>query len=137
METLKRYFVFWLLTIVALATASATLAQQPKKVPRIGFLFIGSKDQPHLESFRQGLRDLGYVEGKNISIEYRYAEGTPDALPLLAAELVKLNVDVILTTTLRASRAAAQVTSTIPIVGVGIGDPISAGLVKSLARPSG
>jgi hypothetical protein len=66
-------------------------AQQPKKLPRIGFLFIGSKDQPHLESFRQGLRDLGYVEGKNIAIEYRYAEDKPDAPPVLAAELVGLS----------------------------------------------
>ena len=74
----------WLLTTVLLGTVSA-LAQQPTKIPRIGFLFFGSNDQPHLESFRQGLRDLGYVEGKNIAIEYRYAEGKPDALPALAA----------------------------------------------------
>jgi putative ABC transport system substrate-binding protein len=134
---MKRKLQCLVLATLFLATSSPSLAQQPKKMPRIGFLFIGSKDQPHLEAFRQGLRDLGYVEGKNISIEYRYAEGKPDALPTLAGELVGLNVDVILTTTLRASRAAAQVTSTIPIVGVGIGDPISAGLVKSLARPSG
>ena len=134
---MMRKFLWLLLAFLFLATSAPTQAQQAKKIPRIGFLFVGSKDQPHLEAFRQGLRDLGYVEGKNISIEYRYAEGKPDALPTLAGELVGLNVDVILTTTLRASRAAAQVTSTIPIVGVGIGDPISAGLVKSLARPSG
>ena len=112
-------------------------AQQPTKIPRIGFLFIGSKDQPHLDSFRQGLRDLGYVEGKNIAIEYRYAEGNPDALPALAAELVGLNVDVILTTTVRASRVVLQASSMIPIVGVGLGDFVAAGLVKSLARPGG
>jgi putative tryptophan/tyrosine transport system substrate-binding protein len=94
-------------------------AQQTKKLPRVGFLFIGSKDQPHLHSFRQGLRDLGYVEGKNIAIEYRYAEGKPDALPVLAAEIVALNLDVILTTTLLATRAVAQATSTIPIVAGG------------------
>ena len=112
-------------------------AQQPTKLRRIGFLFIGSKDQPHVDSFRQGLRDLGYVEGKNIVVEYRYAEGKPDALPTLAAELVGLNVEVILTTTLRASRVVLQATSTIPIVGVGLGDFVDAGLVKNLARPGG
>jgi putative ABC transport system substrate-binding protein len=110
-------------------------AQQTKKLPRVGFLFIGSKDQPHLHSFRQGLRDLGYVEGKNIAIEYRYAEGKPDALPVLAAEIVALNLDVILTTTLLATRAVAQATSTIPVVAVASGDPVRDGLVKSLASP--
>ena len=129
--------IAWLLTTVLLATVSLADAQTLAKIPRIGFLFIGSKDQPHLESFRQGLRDLGYVEGKNIAIEYRYAEGKPDALPALAAELVGLNVDVLLTTTLQASRAALQATSTVPIVGVGLGDPVRDGLVKSLARPGG
>ena len=89
-------------------------AQQPAKIPRIGFLFIGSKDQPHLESFRQGLRELGYVEGKNIVIENRYAEGKRDALPVLAAELVALSLDVILTTTPQASRAVLQASGTIP-----------------------
>src|SRR6187200_3213756 len=96
--------LFWLMTSILLGTVSPAHTQQPKKFPRIGFLFIGSKDQPHLESFRQGLQELGYSEGKNIAIEYRYAEGNPDALPALAAELVGLNVDVILTTTVRASR---------------------------------
>ncbi len=124
-----------LLTFVMCGAAAE--AQQAKKIPRIGFLFIGSKDQPHLDSFRQGLRDLGYVEGKNIAIEYRYAEGKPDGLPALAAELAGLNVDLILTTTLRASRVVLQTTSTIPIVGVGLGDFVDAGLVKSLARPGG
>jgi len=112
-------------------------AQQHAKIPRIGFLFMGSKNQPHLESFRQKLRDLGYVEGKSIAIEYRYAEGKPDALPALAAELVRLNVDVILTTTLQASRVVLQATHTIPIVAAGSGDPVRDGLVKSLARPGG
>src|SRR5512143_943664 len=137
METLKRYFVFWLLTMVALATASATQAQQPKKIPRIGFLFIGSKDQPHLESFRQGLRELGYVEGKNIGIEYRYADGKNEALPALAAELVNLKLDVILTTVPQSSRAVLQVTKIIPVVSVGGGDPVIEGLAKSLAQPGG
>ena len=128
---------FCLLTTVLVMPGSFAHAQQPKKIPRIGFLFIGSKDQPHLESFRQGLRDLGYVESNNIVIEYRYAEGKPDALPALATEIVKLNVDVILTTTVGASRVLLQATRTIPIVGVGLGDPVDAGLVKSLAQPGG
>jgi ABC-type uncharacterized transport system substrate-binding protein len=124
-----------LLIALILATTQISEAQQTKKLPRVGFLFIGSKDQPHLHSFRQGLRDLGYVEGKNIAIEYRYAEGKPDALPVLAAEIVALNLDVILTTTLLATRAVAQATSTIPIIAVASGDPVREGLVKSLAAP--
>ena len=127
----------WVLTTFFLITAYSAEAQQPTKIPRLGFLFIGSKDQPHLESFRQGLRELGYSEGKNIAIEYRYGEGKPDALPTLAAELVGPNVDVILTTIPQASRAVLQATSTIPIVVVGAGDPVRDGLVKSLARPGG
>ena len=127
--------LFWLLTSILLGTVSPAHTQQPKKFPRIGFLFIGSKDQPHLESFRQGLQELGYSEGKNIAIEYRYAEGNPDALPALAAELVGLSVDVILTTIPQASRAALKATSTVPIVIIGAGDPVREGLVKSLARP--
>jgi ABC-type uncharacterized transport system substrate-binding protein len=115
----------------------AAPVQQQARIPRIGFLFIGSKDQPHLEPFRQGLRELGYVEGKNILIEYRFAEGKLDALPVLAAELVRLNVDVILTTTLQASRVVLQTTHKVPIVAVGSGDPVRDGLVKSLARPGG
>jgi putative ABC transport system substrate-binding protein len=124
------------LCTMLLALSVPTGAQQPTKIPRLGFLFIGSKDQPHLESFHQGLRDLGYVEGKNIVIEYRYAEGKPDALPALAAELVALNLDVIVTTTPQASRAVLQASSTIPIVATGF-DPVRIGLAKSLAQPGG
>ena len=126
-----------MITAMLLLNGDFADAQQPRKVPRIGFLFIGSKDQPHLESFRQGLADLGYIEGKNFAIEYRYAEGKPAALPVLAAELVSLKLDVILTTTNQASRAVLQATNTIPVVAVGIGDPVVDGLVKSLARPGG
>jgi putative ABC transport system substrate-binding protein len=126
----------WLLTTLLLITVSLAQAQQPKKIPRLGFLFIGSKNQPHLESFHQGLRELGYVEGKNIAIEYRYAEGKPDALPALAAELVALNLDVIVTTTPQASRAVLQASSTIPIVAIGF-DAVRIGLAKSLAQPGG
>jgi ABC-type uncharacterized transport system substrate-binding protein len=133
----RKIFGVALYAMLAALCLSLADAQQPARIPRIGFLFMGSKDQPHLESFRQGLRDLGYFEGKNIAIEYRYAEGKPDALPALAAELVGMNVDVILTTIPQASRAVLQVTSTISIVVVGAGDPVRDGLVKSLARPGG
>lgn len=118
------------------ALGASVQAQQAAKIPRIGFLFIGSKDQPHLEKFRQGMRDLGYVEGKNILVEYRYAEGNADAVPGLAAELVALNLDVILATTPAANRALLQATNTIPIVSVG-GSPLSSLPVKSLAQPGG
>ena len=129
--------VLVMLTALLLLNSDLADAQQPRKVPRIGFLFTGSKDQPHLESFRQGLANLGYVEGKNFAVEYRYAEGKLEALPALAAELVSLKLDVILTTTIPASRAVLQATNTIPVVAVGIGDPVVDGLVKSLARPGG
>jgi putative tryptophan/tyrosine transport system substrate-binding protein len=97
------------------ACGELAAAQQPAKNPRIGFLFVGSKDQPHLESFHQGLRELGYVEGKNISIEYRYAEGKSDVLPVLAAELVALNVELIVTTNPNGSRAVLRASSAIPM----------------------
>ncbi|HEX7233404.1 MAG TPA: ABC transporter substrate-binding protein [Candidatus Binatia bacterium] len=126
-----------LLTIVLLLAISAQAQHPTAKVPHIGFLFIGTKVQPHLQSFRQGLREMGYVEGQNIFIEYRFAEGKPETLPALAAELVALNLDVILTTIPQASRAVAQATSTIPIVLVGAGDPVREGLVKTLAQPGG
>jgi putative tryptophan/tyrosine transport system substrate-binding protein len=125
-----------LLITVLCVTGSFVHAQPTAKIPRIGFLFIGTKDQPHLELFRQGLRDLGYAEGKNIVIEYRYAEGKYDALPSLAAELIGLKPDVILTTTPQASRAILQAGSTIPMVITGF-DAVRLGLAKSLAQPGG
>jgi putative tryptophan/tyrosine transport system substrate-binding protein len=134
---MMRRIVILIVTVLLLLNGDLADAQQPRKIPRIGFLFTGSKDQPHLESFRQGLANLGYVEGKNLAVEYRYAEGKPAALPALAAELVSLKLDVILTTTIQASRAVLQASSTIPVVAVGIGDPVVDGLVKSLARPGG
>jgi putative ABC transport system substrate-binding protein len=128
------------LTLCALLFASSypAEAQQAKKIPRIGFLFVGSRDQQaHLEVFRQGLRDLGYLEGKNITAEYRYAEGNTNRLPELAAELVQLQVDVIVTSTAIGAQAAGKVTKTIPIVMTTSGDPVGSGLVASLARPGG
>ena len=115
-------------------------AQQPEKVPRIGFLQrrvapTPTNPDPLGEAFLQGLRDLGYVDGKNIHVERRYAEGMTDHIPVLVAELVQLNVDVLVFGTLPAIRAAKQATSTIPIVMVTQVDPVEAGLVDSLARP--
>ena len=115
-------------------------AQQPPKMQRIGFV-SGTGDTknpgPSVEAFRQGLRDLGYIEGKNILIEYRYVEGTLDRIPSLVAELVQLKVDVLVVGTLVGIRAAKQATKTIPVVMVTTQDPVATGIVNSLARPGG
>src|SRR5215813_11207654 len=134
---MKSKFLFWLLTTVLLfALCASAEAQQPTKVSRIGILFIGSRNQPHLESFKKGLRERGYTEGKNIAFDYRYAEGRQDQLPELAAELVQLKVDVIVVTADVSAEAAKQATKTIPIV-VTTGDPVAWGLAESLAKPGG
>ena len=109
-------------------------AQQVKKVPRIGFLSPTSDDS-RVEAFRQGLRELGYVDGQNITIEYRWANGRFDKLPELAAELVHLKVDVVVAVVTQASLAAKTTTGTIPIVMIGVSDPVGSGLVFSLVRP--
>src|SRR5271166_5889063 len=117
----------------------AVLAQQTGKVSRIGFLGISSPSlERHLvDAFRQKLRELGHVEGENIAIEYRWAEGQDDRLPSLAAELIRLKPDVIVTTGTPGTLAAKQATSTIPIVFASSGSPVEAGLTASLARPGG
>jgi putative ABC transport system substrate-binding protein len=113
-------------------------AQQAAKAPRIGFLATNLAASPHvLEAFLQGLRDLGYVEGRNLVIEYRNAEGKSERFPALAAELVALKVDVIVAPAPQAALAAKQATRTLPIVFIGAGDPVGSGLVTSLARPGG
>jgi putative tryptophan/tyrosine transport system substrate-binding protein len=114
-------------------------AQQPKKVPRIGVLATGtpSSMEEVLVPFRQRLHELGYVEGKSIAFEYRYGEGKIDRLPDLAAELVRLKVDVIVTTSTPTAMAAKSATTTIPIVIFGATDPVGTGVVASLARPGG
>jgi putative ABC transport system substrate-binding protein len=114
-------------------------AQQPKKVPRIGYLSRSSAsgNLPRIEAFRQGLRDLGYIEGQNIVIEYRYAEGKSDRLPNLAADLVSLKIDVIVAPGTGPVSAAKRATTTIPIVMVNAADPVGDGFVTSLARPGG
>jgi len=114
-------------------------AQQAGRLPRLGYLGASSPTlEPEiLEAFRQGLRDLGYVEGQSIAIEYRWAEGHDDRLPELATELVGLKVDVIVTTGTPGTLAAKRATQTIPIVMTATGDPLRSGLVTSLARPGG
>ena len=131
----------WLLATVLLTTALPIDAQQPKKVPRIGYLSGGdaATESTSSEPFRLALRERGYIEGQNIVIEYRYAEGKPDRYPELAAELVRLKVDIIVAAGGdEMVWAAKNATKTIPIVIVGVGvDPVEAGLVESLARPGG
>ncbi len=114
-------------------------AQQPPKIPRIGFLITSSPAAiaPRIDAFLQGLRELGYVEGKNIVIEQRHAEGKFDRLPALAAELVHLKVDVIVSSGPTATRPAKTATSTIPIVMTFDDDPVGSGFVASLAQPGG
>jgi putative ABC transport system substrate-binding protein len=125
----------------AVVMPRAAEAQQAEKVHRIAFLGGGSATGPsgqyRVDALRAGLRELGYVEGKNIVIEYRWAEGKYDRLPNLAAELVRLKLDVIVTGGTPATQAAMQATTTIPIVMVGTGDPLRTGLVSRLARPGG
>jgi len=124
------------LSAVLFALCLPAEAQQKGKVPRIGILFIGGRNQPHLEAFKQGLRERGYMEGENITFDYRYADGKEDRLPVLAAELVHLKVDVIVVTADVSAQAAQQATKTIPIV-VTTGDPVTWGLADSLAKPGG
>jgi putative ABC transport system substrate-binding protein len=119
---------------------AAAEAQQPAgQVARLGYLVASNlATSPHLhEAFRRGLRDLGFVEGRNLVIEYRSAEGKFERFPALAAELVALKVDVIVAVNPRAALAAKQATRTLPVVFVGVGDPVTDGLVTSLARPGG
>ena len=116
---------------------SAEAQQQPGKVPRIGFLRRAAPEPADFEAFRQGLRDLGYFEGKNIITEQRYAHGLADRLPGLAAELVGLKVDILVVDGTATAAAAKSATTTIPIVFTLAGDPVATGLVASLARPGG
>jgi putative ABC transport system substrate-binding protein len=122
-----------------IATSLPIEAQQPARIPRVGYL---GNSSPTLErdlvgAFRQGLRDLGYAEGENILIEYRWAKGQAERFPKLAAELVRLQVDVLLTAGTPEALAAKQASHTIPIVMATSGDPVETGLIASLARPGG
>jgi putative ABC transport system substrate-binding protein len=127
------YLAFALIFAFAGAVA---WAQQPKKIPRIGYLG-GPSPNTRSEAFLQGLRELGYGEGKNIAIEWRHHDGKVDRLPALAAELVRLKVDIIITVGAPAARAAKEATVTIPIVMMQVGDAVGSGFVASLARPGG
>src|SRR5438093_1738320 len=136
---MSRKIFVWLLATVLLITATPAEAQQPKKVPRIGFLSSLSPTvvSDRVEAFRQGLRELGYVEGKNIIIDWRYAQGKTERLPDLAAELVRLSVDVIVTGGPAVNRFAKEATATIPVVMSFDNDPVGNGFAASLARPGG
>jgi putative ABC transport system substrate-binding protein len=127
------------LTLSMLVTSLAAEAQQLTKVHRIGWLGAGSplSSRAYVEAFQQSLRDLGYIEGQNMALEYRYAEGKMERLPELAAELVHLTMDVLVTSGSPATQAAQHVTSTIPIVGVALADPLGTGFAASFARPGG
>jgi len=136
---MKRFVGLFAIFVTLAAWGAVALAQQQKKVPRIGFLTTLSPStiSDRIEAFRQGLRELGYVEGKNIVIEWRYAEEKLDRLPALVSELVGLKVDVIVTGGTAATRPAKQATVTIPIVMAFDDDPIGSGFAASLARPGG
>jgi ABC-type uncharacterized transport system substrate-binding protein len=136
---MKRAIGVLLLSATVLAHGYLAQAQQPTKIPRIGFLTGGSSTQisARTEAFRQGLRELGYVEGKNIIIEWRFADGKLARLPKFAAELVRLNVALIVTGGSQATRSAREATSTIPIIMTQDPDPVGNGFVASLARPGG
>jgi putative tryptophan/tyrosine transport system substrate-binding protein len=125
------------LSTMLFALCFSAEAQQAKKIPRVGFLSTGLPSSPYIEAFQQGLRDLGYIEGKNIIVEYRFGEAKLDRIPDLATEMVGLKVDIIVVDTSTAARAAKKVTTAIPIVMANGSDPIGIGLVASLARPGG
>ena len=136
---MKHKIILFLLAATLLTYLGFAQAQQAKKVPRIGYLspFDPALDSARSEGIRRALRDLGYVEGQNIAIEFRYAEGKRDRLPEYAAELVRLKVDIIVVAGgALAVRPVKDATKTIPIVMTGLGvDPVEAGFVESLARP--
>jgi putative tryptophan/tyrosine transport system substrate-binding protein len=137
---MKKKITALALTALLFALCSSAQAQQPTKIARIGFLSgSGHPKSPGLqvEAFQQGLRNLGYIEGKNVLLEYRFIEGMEDRISGLIAELVKLKVDVLVVVTTQGIRAAKEATKTIPIVIVTTQDPVAMGIVDSLARPGG
>src|SRR5262245_57718131 len=139
---MNKRIVWFVLGAMLLALGFRTEAQQQTaKVPRIGFLESGSASDPRnalgVDAFRQGLRQLGYVEGKTINIDYRYDEGKPGRLQELAEELVRLKVDILMGMDTSSAQAAKKSTTTIPVVFTTGGSPITNGLVASLARPGG
>lgn len=137
---MKKAFVGLALSAVLLALSFPSEAQQPGKIPRVGYVAAGGDpNNPGslVEAFRQGLRELGYIEGKNILVEFRYGEGNRELVQSLVTELVQLKVDVLVVTSLTSIRAAKQATKTIPTVMVTVQDPVETGIVESLAHPGG
>src|SRR5215475_396392 len=136
---MKAKILVYALLALILATIHLALAQQPGKIFRIGFLDPSNASgiAPLVEAFRQELNKLGWIEGKNFTIEYRFAEGKTSRLPELAADLVHLKVDIIVVTSTAPALAAQSTTTTNPVVMVHVGDPVGSGLVASLARPGG
>ena len=133
---IKKKIIAWALSVLLLALNGPGQAGASERIPRVGILFIGGRDQPHLESFKQGLREHGYTEAKNIILIYRYAEGKQERLADLAAELVQEKVDVIVTTAAISATAVRRITQTLPIV-MTTGNPLEEGLATSLAKPGG
>jgi putative ABC transport system substrate-binding protein len=130
--------LFWLaLGALLLALSVTAQAQETKKIPRIGFVLGAVSSDPRFEAFRQGLRDLGYIEGKNILVDYRPAEPQQDRSRSQFAELLQLKIDLYVSGNLSAIQAAKKATKTIPIVMVTQADPVANGLIDSLARPGG
>jgi putative tryptophan/tyrosine transport system substrate-binding protein len=135
----NRKFLVWLLATVFLTTAPPAEAQQATKAARIGYLTTASSstELPRLDSFRQQLRTLGHVDGQNIAIELRHTDGKLERLAEVATELVSLKVDVLVVVSTNAALAAKEVAAAVPVVFIGVSDPVGAGLVDSLARPGG
>jgi putative tryptophan/tyrosine transport system substrate-binding protein len=122
---------------LVLFAAPLAVEAQPSPVPRIGVLRPGLPFDPYIETFRRALRDLGYVEGRNVIIEFRWAHGRAERLPELAADLARLPLDLIVVAGTKPTRAVQRATSTIPIVMAAVGDPVASRFVRSLARPGG
>ena len=137
---MNKKIIFVAVAILFLVIVHRVEAQQPAKIPRIGYVSgsgAANNPGPSVEAFRKGLWDLGYIEGKNILVEYRYAEGVRDRIPSLVAELVRLKLDVLVFHDTSAIHAAKEATKTTPIVMVATQDPVATGIVDSLARPGG
>ncbi len=138
---MRRLALFLSIAIAFVVTPFAVEAQQAGNVPRLCFLTFdpgtAQSPSPRFEAFFQGLRDLGYVQGRTITIDYLVAEGRSERFPALAAECVRVKADIIVVSTTPAAQAAKNTTRTIPIVMLALGDPVGTGLVDSLARPGG
>lgn len=137
LSLLSRGIFCFALCMMLIAVSSSADAQQPTKIPRIGYQSASSSGENNEEAFRQGLRELGYVEGQNIVIEWRFAEGKADQIRRNAAELVQLKVDVIVTGGAADTRAVKEATRTIPIIMTNESDAVGTGIVASLSRPGG